>query len=56
MSTSKNKPLPETKINRLSIIGKTAIKVGAKELSHQLTKPFKSTKNKQAKENQKKTH
>ena len=34
---------PRTKLKRLGLAGKTAIKVGAKELSHQLTKPFKSS-------------
>ena len=43
---NKNK-IPNTKIHRLGIIGKTALKVGAKEVSHQLTKNFKSQEKKQ---------
>ncbi len=39
--------LPKTKLKRLGLAGKTAIKVGAKELSHQITKNFKSSEKKQ---------
>ncbi len=47
MSKSNQNNIPTTKIKRLGIVGKTALKIGIKEASHQITKNFKSTKRKQ---------